>query len=421
MESATQAESISALDFPTANPILDVLRPLPSEAEGRLTTGDYFFVSSAIILAFTELAALRQFLDSISSQSAFVFLVGILGLPLAAFGGAFAVHIGGHLIAARFTGFDAVRIKFGGLAIKAALESEDVLSLGPIVARPRGNERLRFRLAWLALGGPLANLLAPLLPEIVLRLTEAYIPGKYLLLPAGVHLFAALSLLAGIGTLLPDIDSSGNFSDGTRLLMLLKNDLRATRLLAMMELQLRLKSGESPRGWGDDLVAQVAAEQDESFDTVAANWLAYLWAARRQDLGAATQFLEAALASLGPSPGHLRDRIFLEAAIFQGWFRHNLVKAKLWESQIAHFYALPELERKRLEIALYWADGKSFEAWEALDKLLHCIGELPPSALRTTAEADLLEWKTQMGSRLLAGAWATMHSWPHQRRTQRVM
>lgn len=421
MELATEREAISALDFPTATPILDVLRPLPGQAEIRLTTGDYFFISSAIILGFTELPRLRQFLDSLSNQSTFVFCMGVLGLPLLALAGAVAVHLGGHLLTARLTGFEPIRIKLGRFTLREKLESEDVLSLGLTVVRPQSAERLRSRLAWLVLGGPLANLLIPLLPEAGLRLLQSYAGGSYSLLPAGIHLFAALSVLAGIGALLPDIDSHGNFSDGTRLLMLLKNDVRGSRMLAMLELQLRLRSGESPRAWGEDLVARIAAQPDESFDTAAANWLAYLWATRRQDLGAATKFLESALALLGPSPGHLRDRIFLEAAVFQAWYRHNFVKAKFWESQIANFNALPALERKRLQIAFRWSQGKSFQAWEELGEHLRQLRELPLSAVRAAAERDALEWKTQMESRLLSGAWATMHSWPYERQVQRVM
>lgn len=421
MELVADSDMISALDFPTATPVLDVLRPLPNQEPGRLTTGGYFFISSAVIVGFTELPVIRQFLDSIAHRSTLVFWMGVLVVPLVAFIAAIAVHAAGHLLAGRLTGFEAVRIKIGRFTLRDRLESNDVLSLGFIVMRPRSTEQLRRRLAYLVLGGPLLSLVAPLLLETVLRLTQNYAARAYFLLPAGAHLFSALSWLLGIGAFLPDIDSSGNFSDGTRLLMLLKNDLRASRVLAMLELQLHLNTQEHPRDWGEDLVARAVAPQDESFDTVAANWLAYLWASERQDLGQATKFLEDALAALGPSPGHLRDRIFLEAAIFQAWYRHNLVKARFWESQIVDLNSLPALERKRLEIGACWSEGKSFEAWEKLGEYLRWLRELPASSVRSSAERDALEWKAQMESRMLAGAWATMHSWPYQRQTQRVM
>jgi hypothetical protein len=421
MDLFADTEIVSALGFPTATPILDVLRPLHSQEPSRLTTGDYFFISSAVIVGFTEMPVIRQFVVAISHRSPQVFWTGILILPLIAFVAGIAVHAAGHLLAARFTGFEAVRIRVGRITLRDNLESNDVLSLGFMVMRPRSAEQLRLRLAWLVLGGPVASLLVPLLLEGALLLAENYQGEIYFLLPASIHLFSALSMLLGIGSLLPDTDSRGNFSDGTRLLMLLKDDLRASRMLAMLELQLRLNSQELPQAWGQDLVARAVAQNDESFDTVAANWLAYLWATARQDLGAATKFLEDALTGLGTSPGHLRDRILLEAAIFQAWYRHNFVKAGFWESQIVNPDSLPVLDRKRLEIASRWAQGKSFDAWEELGEHLRWLREMPASSVRAAAERDALEWKAQMESRLLAGAWATMHSWPYQRQIQPVM
>src|SRR5579863_4435142 len=304
MESLTDTEQTSALGFPTGTPILDVLRPLPNQEPGRLTTGDYFFISSAIILAFTELPVLRQFLDSLGQRSTVVFWTGIIVLLFMAFLVALGVHTAGHLLSGRLTGFEAVRIKISRFTLRDKLEPNDVVAVGFVVMRPQSAEHMRRRLTWLVIGGPLASLLVPLILESALRLARHYATGTYLLLPAGIHLFSALSFLAGIGSLLPDIDSSGNFSDGTQLLMLLKNDFRGARLLAMVELQLRLRSGEDAHSWGEDLIARAVAFQDESFDTVAASWLAYLWASARQDLGAATKFLETSLATLGTSPGH---------------------------------------------------------------------------------------------------------------------
>src|SRR5262252_4370244 len=107
METITDTGTIAALGFPTATPILDVLHPQPRQESERLTTGDYFFISSAVILAFTELAAIRAFVDSVSHQSSLVFWTGLLLLPLIAFVVAVAVHQAGHLLAGRICGFKA--------------------------------------------------------------------------------------------------------------------------------------------------------------------------------------------------------------------------------------------------------------------------------------------------------------------------
>ena len=419
METVFESEIISSSGFPTATPVLDVLRASPSAGTQRLTTGDYFFVSSAVMVAFTQLPYIQSIVDFISRQPLAVFWGSLLGLPLAAFFLAMAIHETGHLIAARMTGFAAVRIKFGPFTFREKLEANDVLSLGYTVLRPQSSEGLRWRTAVVVSAGPLASFLFPVLLEGALHL----LPGRWttmMVLAAGVHLCSVVSFLMGVGSLLPDIDATGNFSDGTRLLMLLKNDFRASRLLAILELQLGLNSGQHPRTWGEDLVARAVNPTDESFDFVGANWLAYQWADARQDLTQATGYLEQALSGLASSPGHLRDRILLEAAIYQAWYRHNLVKARLWTSQIGKPNALSPLEHMRLEIACCWAEGKSFDAWEMLQKYLQRVRDLPTSTLRTSAERDALEWKAQMESRMLAGAWATMHSWPYERQTQRT-
>src|SRR5437016_12217713 len=104
--------------------------------------------------------------------------------------------------------------------------------------------------------------------------------------------------------------------------------------------------------------------KDDSLDTVVANWLGYLWAAGNQELTRATKYLEDALAVMGSSPSNLRDRLFLEAAVFQAWYRHNAANAQFWMSQIGSINALSPLQKLRLEIALLWAKGRPFVAWE---------------------------------------------------------
>lgn len=421
MDGAPDTATISALGFPTATPILDVLHPLPRQESERLTTSDYFLISSAVIVAFTELPYIRAFVEAVARQSWLVFVTGVLLLPLLGFLAAVAVHQAGHLLAGRMTGFQPVGFRIGSFTFGGKLYSTDVLLLGLIVMRPISSERLRQRLTWLVLGGPLTSVLSPVILESVLWFVQSRWNGIGSLVPAGVHVYSTLSFLLGIGALLPDIDSAGNFSDGTRLLMLVKNDFRAERWLAILKLQLALSSPDHLREHGEALAARATVEKDESFDTVAANWLAYLWASRQQDLTQATRYLEEALTRLGPSPGHLGDHIFLEAAVFQAWYRHNIGKSHFWTSQLVRGKSLPVRESLRLEIASRWAEGRSFDAWEKVADYLQSVRELPPSSERDLTEKEALQWKREMECRMLSGAWATMHSWPYQRQTQTVL
>src|SRR5215471_14207867 len=175
METVFENEIISSSGFPTATPVLDVLRASPSTEPQRLTTGDYFFVSSAVMVAFTQLPYIQSIVDFISRQPLAVFWSSLLVLPLAAFFLAVAIHETGHLLAARMSGFEAVRIKFGPFTFREKLEPNDVLSLGYTVLRPRSVEGLRWRIAVVVFAGPLASFFFPVVMEGALRLA----PGPW--------------------------------------------------------------------------------------------------------------------------------------------------------------------------------------------------------------------------------------------------
>jgi len=422
--------AFSAQHFPTSTPILDVLRPLPLRQRDRLSTGGYFLISSAIILGVSEMYALRSFADSIAaSQSGPVFWMAFLLLPCLAFVAAMAAHEAGHLLVGRMAGFEPVRIRLGSFSFATSfanqggrqkLRGEEILSLGLAVVKPKSKEHLQRRLLYLFLGGPLANLLAPLVLEALFYLLPMPWGAGYSVISFSVHVFSIVALLFGIASLVPDINASGNFSDGARIVMLLKNDLRAARWLAIIELQLALNAGEHPRRWDETLVNRAVAVKDDSLDTVVANWLAYLWAAGHQELTAATKYLESALAVMGSSPGSLRDRLFLEAAVFQAWYRHSASKARFWVSQIGNAKSLTPLQNLRMEIALLWSEGRPFVAWEKLGEYLQQMRELPPSSIRDLAEKGVLEWKGQMESRMVAGAWATMNAQSEEAENQQL-
>ena len=401
--------------FPTSTPVLDVLRPLSSQRRDTLSTGNCVFISSAVILAFTGLPAIRFLLDSVSTHP-LIFWAACLVVPLLSFFGSLVVHEAGHLLAGKLTGFERVLVKLGPLQFKSrnfhqGLGSEQVFVMGHSVMKPKGGEQLPQRLFYLVLGGPLANVFLPVFLEIILYLVPPRSSAAYLLGAFTIHVFSALSVLAGISSLLPDTDSNGEFSDGARLLMLARDDVQAARWLAILQLQVALNSGIHPRHWDESLVARAAADKDETADAAIANWLAYQWAIGRQEVILATRDLEQTLALIRVVPGHLRDRIFLEAAVFQAWYRHNLSKGRFWNSQLRRQKSLPEIQRLRMEIALQWAEGRLFDAWEQLGPYLAKLRELPESPVRELIEKNALEWKAQMESRMLAGAWATMHSW----------
>jgi hypothetical protein len=285
----------------------------------------------------------------------------------------------------------------------------DVLIVGAVVFEPRVSDQdeapLRRRLSFLMLGGPLASILLAVGLE-----TALYFIQSGFVVAFSLHVAAVFSALLGIAASLPDVNRRGIFSDGARLLMLLRKDAKAERWLSNIQCQMALNQGRHPRDWDQASVARAAAVADDSRDAYVARWLAYLWAAERQDITCATKYLEGALEVLSYATPKMRDHLFLEAAVFQAWFRDNASKALFWVYRIRN-NKLTRLQKQRLDIALLWAEGRLFDAWEKLGTgyLVELRG-LPVSPGRTLVEESAAEWKRQMESRMLTRAWRSMYS-----------
>ena len=392
---------------PTSTPVLDVFRPLPPQTKESLSAGEYFFVSSLAILTLVGLPSLRAVIET--APGVWAALIPLVAALIAGF-----AHEAGHLLTGLVFGFKIKQIKIGPVRLgKHARCGEpycgEVLSLGAAVVEPRASDQdeatLRRRLFLLSLGGPLASLSLSTALEVSLFTMR---PG--VLAAFGMHVSAAFSALIAIAALLPDANRHGTFSDGARLLMLFKNDDKADRWLSNIRCQISLNQGSHPRDWDQERVARAAAVSDDSRDAYIARWLAYLWAAERQDITCATKYLEGALEVLAYSTPKMRDHLFLEAAVFQAWFRDNPSKALFWVYRIRS-RKLTRLQKLRLDIALLWAEGRLFDAWEKLGTgYLALLRELPTSPGRTLAEESAAEWKRQMESRMLTRAWRSMYS-----------
>jgi len=407
MELASDTKTLAAYS-PTSTPILDVLRPVPHCGLDKVSAGEYFFLSSGFILTLIYLPALRRVLAQAPSGSQGVLDVFLIA-PLAALLGAAVVHELGHLMAARIAGFRLVRMRWGlseedSCVADRRLHFCEVLPVGGIVLAPRKVNRLKRSLVLLFAAGPLASMTFAIVMEAS--------PGWESLAPTivySVHLTALFSLQMGIASLLPDSTRSGNFSDGSRLLMLLRNDESGRRRLAILELQLALEQGIHPRDWDPLKLSEATAVSDGTRDHVTGCWLAYLAAAERQDITSATPFLEEALAAPAASSAWVRDRLFVEAAVFQAWFRDNPGKARSWVAMI-HERKLDELQQLRLKSALLWSNGKLFDAWEQTASYLKTVQQLPQSPGRDLAEKSAQDWRRQMESRMLTRAWRSMYS-----------
>lgn len=407
MELAAENKLNNAQHYsPTSTPVLDVFRPLPPQTKESLSAGEYFLASGLAILTLVALPSLRAVIEI--APGYWAALIPVIAALAAGF-----THEMGHLLAGWLFGFRLKQIKIGTLHLgKHTRCGEpycgDVITLGAAVLEPRANDQdatLRRRLLFLMLGGPLASISLAGALEAVQHFAH---PG--FLVGFSLHVGAVFSALIAIAASLPDVNRRGIFSDGARLLMLLRNDAKAERWLSNIRCQIALNQGRHPRDWDQACVANAAAISDDSQDAYIARWLAYLWAAERQDITCATKYLEGALEVLSYATPKMRDHLFLEAAVFQAWFRDNPSKALFWVYRIRN-RKLTRLQKQRLDIALLWAEGRLFDAWEKLGTgYLAELRGLPASPGRTLAEESAAEWKRQMESRMLTRAWRSMYS-----------
>ena len=388
---------------PTSTPVLDVLRPPAARRRDRIGAGDYFFLSSTVILTLIALPWLSRTAASVSSvfsiQRLEAIAVTILVIPAIALAAAVAAHEAGHILVAWLAGF---RLASANPSLTGAeLYACRGFRIGIFDLQPRKTDHLSRRLLYVVIGGPAVSLILPLALELF-----AVLDRPQFLVAFAIHVFSVMSVLLGIAELLPDT-GKGSLSDGGRIFMLFRNNAAGQRWISTLQLQQALIQGEHPRTWDEGMVTAAASIHDDSCDAVTARWLGYLWALERQDITSATKYLEEALAAPPSAAGALRDRLFLEAAVFQGWFREDSTKATFWAERIQETRLLP-LQQLRLKIALLWSDGKLFDAWEKLGDYFYLLRDLPSSPARDLVEQSATEWKGQMASRMLIRAWRTM-------------
>jgi hypothetical protein len=373
MELAAETKLNTAQHYsPTSTPVLDVFRPLPPQTKESLSAGEYFLASSLAILTLVALPSLRAVIEV--APGYWAALIPVIAAVSAGF-----THEMGHLISGWLFGFKIRQVKIGPVQLgRHARCGEpycgDVITLGASVLEPRVGDQddatLRRRLLFLMLGGPLASTLLAVGLE-----TAHYFVQPGFLVGFSLHVGAVFSALIAIAASLPDVNRHGIFSDGARLLMLLRKDAKAERWISNIRCQMALNQGSHPRDWDQACVARTAAISDDSRDAYLSRWLAYLWAAERQDITCATKYLEGALEVLSFATPKMRDHLFLEAAVFQAWFRDNPSKALFWVYRIRN-NKLTRMQKQRLDIALLWSEGRLFDAWRSLaqDILLNCAG-----------------------------------------------
>jgi hypothetical protein len=386
-----------------------------------------------VVFSLLQDVHMRQWFRPLPVCVALILVPGACALaaPAGSFGGAMAVivlasslafflslaaHEAGHLLGGRLAGFRFALYAAGPIRVRRSpsglrFEVNDRWTLaGFAFSVPVHLRNLKRGMVSFVAGGPVTNLLlAVVVAGLFLALTlaapsreavRAFL-GSSVSLGLFVFLFQAgfTSLALGVVTLVP-LRKDGFFTDGARLLMLLRGGAKAERWSASWALYAASADGQRPRDWDRGLIDQATQLTDGSLDEGGACLLAYLWALDRGDGEAAEGFLDRARDAFDAIPA-LRPSIAAEIAYFHARFRGDAATARARLDQAQGGF-LERHERLRAETAVLLAEHRVAEARE---RACEALAALPQASVTDAGSAIMhAEWLRDISAPREAGS-----------------
>jgi hypothetical protein len=319
----------------------------------------------------------------------------ILLLPLL-YVAVIAVHEAGHIAGGLIVEFRPLLFIAGPLrierdgdgGIRFGVNRSLALAGGLAACTPVGLGDLRRRAMVMVAGGPVVSLMFGTQCLAVYMATSAFLVhpggGSLGLLTALTLLFLGIgSLLIGLATLLP-MRSGGFYSDGARLLRLLRGGEETDREVALLALTGLTLSGARPRDWDPRLVRSGAAIRDNGPFEIGGRHFAFAHALDRGEIDEAREHLEAAIAGVDRLPRGSRSALLLSAATFFALHDADADRARamLGKARDQHLVSTPH-QRLLAEAAVHFVEGDVIRA----DHLARQAQQLASRALDRGAAA----------------------------------
>lgn len=212
--------------------------------------------------------------------------------------------------------------------------------------------------------------------------------------------FVFWSLLFGFFSLLPG-RGRAMFSDGMRILMLLRSRERGERWVAILKLMAELKEGVPPEDLSTDFLAKAIAIRDNSPDTVNAYALAYEAAYFQHDDAKAAEYIETCLQYSSYAAPIMREALMSDAGVFQARKRKRVDLAEQWLAAMPGKTEIPWL-RANVEAAILEAKSDIAGALKKLDAGEKLVLADPNRARREIAHRSLQRWKSELMGQVAA-------------------
>jgi hypothetical protein len=273
------------------------------------------------------------------------------------------IHECGHLLGGRLVGSRFMLLIVGPLrilreqrGIRVGLNKNLAAYGGMAASMPQGEQNIQRKMLVMVAGGPVASLLFALLAG-GLGLWPGLLPKVVALL---FVITALLSALIFVGTSIPTY-TGGFFTDGARILMLLKGGPGVERWSANTLLNSLVLAGRLPREWSPVLLQKSTAIPDGTLDDAVGCSFAYYYNLDTGNIAEARKFLQRQLMALDQMPSIVRPNFLLEAAYFEARYHANAETARRWLEQ-ARGGIVERATRLRVEAAVLLAEGRKDEA-----------------------------------------------------------
>ncbi|HSJ26142.1 MAG TPA: hypothetical protein VK929_15800 [Longimicrobiales bacterium] len=296
-----------------------------------------------------------------------------------------AAHELGHVLAGRLVDFRMLLFIAGPLRVDRTPDglrpglNRSILHAGGLAATvPVGLHDLRRRTIVMVAGGPLASLMVGSQGLALYQATAPTMlrdgaPFPVLLMGLAFLILGGLSLLIGLLTLIP-ARSGGFYSDGARILRLMRASDETEREVALLALTGLSMAGTRPRDWEPALVARGAGIRDHGAFEVLGRQFAWAHALDSGDIPTARRHLQEALARVEQLPAGARASLYLAGATFFALYDGDAARGRDLLDRAGHGLLPAPHQRQLAEAAVLMAEGDAAGARDAASRVSDLAG-----------------------------------------------
>lgn len=313
------------------------------------------------------------------------------------------IHELGHLLAGRLAHLKFHLLIIGPLHIARSKTGVsfgwqwgNAMFNGLAACIPEEMDDLRRRMLYFAAGGPLASFLLMIGAGLVaFSLNENRVVQREYFWMWECALFTTIvSYFFFLTSMKPGMYHTGLPADGSRILMLLRNDLEAERWCALVALNSADIQGVRPFAWDDHLLHFSTKLEDHSYDYLMLNLMQYQALLDKGDIEQSLHVLDHIMQLQIAWESGVRALLALEQAYIYGRYYQDAAKAEDWLRQVKQNRSQQALQL-RAETAVLFAQNKPVETLVKAEETIRKLNSQLPTGV-VQAEMAWMEEMIQL-------------------------